>query len=93
MEHFITNLSLIVVSFFAALAVYYPDYDDTLLERFCLSGISIGSLGVGYYVSHLETVPFSIMISAICSAGYALIVGRKIKKLKNISCTDFLHRH
>lgn len=93
MEHFITILSLIVVSFFAALAVYYPDYDDTLLERFCLSGISIGALGVAYYVSHLATVPFPIMISSVCSAGYAIVAGRKIKKQKNISCTDFLIKH
>ena len=79
MDTYLTIACLVVVSTLSGVAVFHPDFDDTLLERICLTGICIGALGLAYEVCKTQTVSSSITWLSVCAAGYALEVGRKYK--------------
>ena len=81
--HILTSLACCLVALVAAIAVLYPDYDDTLLERISLSIISIGALSVGAWIYTLNDVPFGITMTAVGGAVSAIEQGRKIRKGKS----------
>ncbi len=76
----VTIIACIIVASISGLAVFYPDYDDTLFERVGLSCICIGSLATAWFTWYLQYAPLGITITSIGGAFFALEQGRKIRK-------------
>lgn len=85
MEHLVTIGSLLLISIMSGIAVYYPDYEDSLLERLSLVSLSIGSFGAAAYIHKLEDVPMAVVLCSVGGAVYSIEAGRKVKREKTSS--------
>ena len=67
----LTAIAMVVLAMAAALAVFGPYFDDSLLQRIALSGICITALAVAWWALRND-VPDSVQWFAICQAAFTL---------------------
>lgn len=77
----LTSGSLAIIAVCAGVAVFHPAFDDTLIQRVGLCGISIGALSSSAWVFSQEELPGSLVWLSLGAAIYALETARKLIKL------------
>lgn len=82
-----TVACLFIIAALTAAAIFHPCFDDTLIQRFCLGGLSLGALGTGYWVlvRGLD-LPDPVEWMTWFGMVYAMETGRKLLFRRGPSC-------
>ena len=74
----ITCLALLVICGYSVLAVIHPTFDDTIIQRICLAGICLFSLGMSYQFWRTDYAPEVVQWFIWFIAAYAVETTRKL---------------
>lgn len=74
-----TCCALLVLAACGFLAVWSPAFDDTNIQRICLGGLTIFSLGVAYEFWRTDYAPEKVQILIWIIAAYAAETTRKVR--------------
>lgn len=74
-----TLACLLIIAVLTAVAIFHPCFDDTLLQRLCLGGMSLGALGTAWFVfSNDADIPDPVEWMTWFGAAYTLETARKL---------------
>ncbi len=75
----LTVTCLLIIAALCAAAIFHPCFDDTLLQRLCLGGMSLGALGTAWWVVNRNVdLPDPVEWMTWFGAVYALESARKL---------------